>query len=431
MRIDWRMAVATVVTGVAAGVSGALITLLLHLVQHLAFGYTENTFLIGVERASPLRRILATTIGGALAGTGWWLHRRRVHAADVSVTHALRDVQPRLPVIDTTIDAVLQVLAVGVGGSLGREGAPRQVGAAVSTWLSERIGVTVAQRRVLLACGAGAGLAAVYNVPFGGAAFTLETLLASAALADVTPAVVSALIATVVAWPVLSDVPTYTVPHAHLHVPLLVWSALLGPVAGVFGVLFVRLMNAARLHATTGWRIPIAVAVVFGALGVAAAAYPELLGNGKGQAQLALAGTIALSVSAALIFLKPLATAACLRSGAIGGLLTPALATGAALGACTGRLWTMWWPGGTVAEYAVVGAAALLAVTQRAPLTGVVLTLEFVGGDLALVLPMVIAVALGTATAWYVDHRMRPLAAVGRMGVFGRHRHARLRPQLR
>jgi H+/Cl- antiporter ClcA len=420
------MPIATVATGVAAGVSGAAITLLLHLVQHLAFGYTENTFLIGVERASPLRRILATSIGGALAGTGWWLHRRRIRAADVSVTHALRDVEPRLPVGHTTLDAVLQVLAVGVGGSLGREGAPRQVGAAVSAWLGERVGVTVAQRRVLLACGAGAGLAAVYNVPFGGAAFTLETLLASAALADVTPAVVTALIATVVAWPVLSNVPTYTVPHGHLHTPLLVWSVLLGPVAGVCGVLFVRLMNAARRHAVTGWRIPIAVTIVFGVLGAAAAAYPELLGNGKGQAQVALAGTIALSLSAALVVLKPLATAACLRAGAIGGLLTPALATGAALGACTGRLWTMLWPGATVAEYAVVAAAALLAVTQRAPVTGIVLTLEFVGGDLALVVPMVLAVSLGTATAWYLDRRMTPLALVGRMGVFSRaHVHLR------
>ena len=98
------------------------------------------------------------------------------------IPDALGSRKVRLPVIWVTLDAALQIIVVALGASLGREGAPRQFGAAVGAWLSERTGVSFQQRKLLLACGAGAGLAAVYNVPIGGALFTLEVLLSSIAL---------------------------------------------------------------------------------------------------------------------------------------------------------------------------------------------------------------------------------------------------------
>jgi len=102
--------------------------------------------------------------------------------------------------------------------------------------------------------------------------------------------------------------------------------------------------------------------------------------------------------------LKPLATALCLRSGATGGLLTPALATGALLGAATGGLWTHIWPGTPLGAYALIGAAAVLATTQRAPLTAIVLVLvlEFTHTGLTLLVPMMIA----TAAAQLTNHHL-------------------------
>jgi H+/Cl- antiporter ClcA len=400
------MVAATALTGVAAGLGGAAVTLLLHLVQHLSFGYTEATFLRGVERSSAARRVLALTAGGAVAGTGWWLHRRRVDPEEVSVTRALRSANPELPVLATGVDAILQIVAVGAGASLGREGAPRQLGAAFGGWIAAALRVSTAQRRRLLACGAGAGLAAVYNVPVGGAAFTLEILLRSVVIADVLAALSTAGIATVVAWPLLSDKPTYQVSGVHLHAPLLVWSLLLGPLAGVAGVGFVRLMATARLRAPTGWHLIPSIVLVFAALGGLAIAYPQLLGNGKGAAQLAFAGTASLGLAGALTLLKPLATAACLGSGAIGGLLTPALATGAMFGVFTGRLWDLLWPGATSTEYAIVAAAAVLAVTQWAPVTAIVLVLDLIHTGQQLLLPIVLAVGLALVSAALLDPSM-------------------------
>jgi H+/Cl- antiporter ClcA len=198
-------------TGVATGIGGVALTLLLHLVQHVAFGYTETNFLTGVERASGLRRLLAMTIGGIVVGTGWWALRRWT-AQPHSIGEALAS-HGRLPVPAVTAEATMQIVAVGFGASLGREGAPRQLGAALAAWLADRAGLSVAQRRTMIACGAGAGLACVYNVPLGGALFTLEILLASAALADVIPALLSSVVATAVAWPALSNRPTYLLTH--------------------------------------------------------------------------------------------------------------------------------------------------------------------------------------------------------------------------
>ena len=104
-------------------------------------------------------------------------------------------------------------------------------------------------------------------------------------------------------------------------------------------------------------------------------------------------------VQASSATLKPIATAACLGSGARGGLLTPAVATGALLGALTGNLWVQLWPGAPTAAFAIIGAAAVLATTQRAPLCAIVLIMEFTHPGLDLLMPMLIAVAGAMLTA--------------------------------
>jgi H+/Cl- antiporter ClcA len=400
-----RLLLACVLTGAAAGISGAALTLLLHVVQHVAFGYTEDTFLIGVERASAARRVSALAVGGAVSGLGWWLLRRR--GGDLSVEHALARSDPRLPGPRTLIDAVLQIFAVGAGASLGREGAPRQAGAAAGSWIGARLGLSVHRRRTLIACGAGAGLAAVYNVPLGGALFALEILLGSAAVTDVLAAVLSCSIATALAWTVLGDQPTYVVAQVPLNRSLLVWALLFGPLAGLTAHIFNALMAGARRRAPSRWRMPVAVVLAFTALGVAAGPFPQLLGNGKGPAQLAFDAGTSLPLLAVLVLLKPLATAACLGSGARGGLLTPALATGAMLGASAGGLWVHLWPAGSIAGFALIGAAAVLAATQQAPLTALILVLELTHTGVQLLVPMAIAVTVAVGTERLLGGRGR------------------------
>ncbi|MDQ6658176.1 MAG: chloride channel protein, partial [Actinomycetota bacterium] len=325
-----RFAVAVLATGVLAGAGGIVLTLLLHLVQHLAYGYSEESFLFGAERAAPSRRLLVMACGGLLIGAGWWALRRWTTPVP-AVADAIEDPRQRFRLPEATTDAALQIVGVGIGASLGREGAPRLLGAAIAERLSAGLRLDTAQRHTVVACGAGAGLAAVYNVPLGGALFTLEILLGSAKVRDVVPALMSSAIAAASCWPVLSSRPTYTVAIQGVHPQVMVWALLLGPVAGVVSVGFTALVARARAAAPTGWKLVPGCALAFTAVGALSMAYPALLGNGKGLTQLALDGTLSVLLLTLLVILKPLVTAACLAGGAIGGLLTPALATGALL----------------------------------------------------------------------------------------------------
>ncbi len=94
-----------------------------------------------------------------------------------------------MPILTTAVHAVLQILTVALGSPLGREVAPREIGAIFAGWLAHRAGLSVREQQVMVACGAGAGLAAVYNVPLGGALFVLEVLLGTFSLDVVIPAV--------------------------------------------------------------------------------------------------------------------------------------------------------------------------------------------------------------------------------------------------
>ncbi len=380
--------------GAIAGLGGAALVELLHAVQHLAWSYELGHFLEATERATDARRVLVLAIGGVIAGISAVGLARLGGAGEVSEALWLR--AGRLPLLASFARAVESIVIVGLGASLGREGAPQQVGASVASALSDWARLPVWQRRLLVASGAGAGMAAVYNVPLGGALFALEVLLGTISLPLVLPALVTTLTATAVAWVALPSRATYIVPEYNVHASQVVWALIAGPLAGLASVAYIHLITRAHALRPTGWLRVAAPIVVFTALGVVAIAYPQVLGNGKGVVQLALVGRLAVGVMAVLIILKPVATAACLGSGAPGGLFTPTLTFGVVLGGVLGDGWLQIWPGTPLGSFAVIGGAAVLAASMQAPLAAVVLLLELTHHVDGLMVPMLLAVAGAT-----------------------------------
>lgn len=195
----------TVVVGIASGLCGMSLGLLLRFVQHAAYGYNlhslvnSQSFLEGVTDTSPWRRLAALCVCGVVAGIGWWALFRFGRPL-VAISKAVNDSDIRMPFLSTILHDLLQIVTVAFGSPLGREVAPREFSAVVATWLSDRVGLSAEDRRVMIACGAGAGLAAVYNVPLGGALFTLEALLGTLAFSAVMPAIATSVIAAMVAW---------------------------------------------------------------------------------------------------------------------------------------------------------------------------------------------------------------------------------------
>ena len=357
---------AIVIIGLLAGVAGATTTLLLRSIEHLTYHYTFGTLLTGVGGSSPVRRALGPMIGGALAGLGWWILRRRRAVPGLAETIASHRPVPRLAL---SIDAGLQVLVVGSGASLGREGAPRQFAAALGDFATTRLSLTARDREILLACAAGAGLGAVYSVPLGGALFSARIMLGTWHPRAVGTALITSSLAVAVASPVTHLEHALTWPEAKLSHVFAFLALAIAPLAAAVGLLFNRVMAAARPKVQyKSWVLIPAVAAAGLLTGICSIWYPELPGNGRSVLAVSLTSRLTLVGSAIVFLLKPLLTALFLRTGAVGGLLTPALATGAAAGSVAALALNEWAGTGIhVSAVALTCAAGVLAVTQRAP----------------------------------------------------------------
>ncbi|GGJ02910.1 chloride channel protein [Neoroseomonas lacus] len=404
---------AVLLTGLAGGLAGVSLALLLHAIQHLAFGYSPHallgmeSFLDGVRAAPPWRRLVVLVGCGTVAGLGWWVLHRFCRPF-VSVEAAMADPATPMPAATTIGHVLLQIVTVALGSPLGREGAPRQLAALAAGRLASALRLPAEEARVLIACAAGAGLAAVYNVPLGGALFTMEVLLASFAPAVAVPALGAAAVAAAVAWVGLGDIYQYRLPPLAVSASLVAWAAACGPVLGLGGWLYRHAMRRARTGAVHDARSILFCLLVFGLIGLAAMPFPALPGNGKGPIQLGLDGTLGIGVAAMLMVLKILATTGALRAGADGGLLTPGMTIGALLGVVLGGVWSLAWPSGAGhGAYALVGATAFLSVSMRMPITAIVLGFELTRADDDFALPVLVAVAVATAMARLCDGMRR------------------------
>ena len=392
-------------TGIGTGVSAAALTRLLELVQHLVWPGSETSLLDAAANGSAWRHCLVLLGAGLLTGAGQLILGRLSSGNGIDTTEAIWFSAGRLPPLRTMGSAVLSVLVVGMGASIGREGAPKQAGAVVANLLSDKGSFPDEQRRLLVACGAGAGMAAAYGVPLGGALFALEVMRGVLALRTVLPAVVTSLTATAVAWLVLPDTPTYIIPQYLNSASITVWALVAGPIAGLASVGYVRMIAWADHHKPAGGRRVLAPVVALGLLGLISIRFPQLLGNGKDIAQLAFSNKVAPTLVVALLFLKPATTGMCVGSGVPGGLFTPSLTFGALLGALLGHPWSWFWPGVPPGLFAIVGAAAVLAATTQGPNSTVVLMMELTGRDRSFIVPLLLAVATATLVARTVEPR--------------------------
>jgi len=361
---------AVLLIGLLAGVAGAATTVFLDFVEHLTYHYSFGSMLDGVSSSSRIRQAVGPMIGGALAGWGWWWLRRR------RVVPTVDDVITRpapLPRLELALDAALQTLMVGSGASMGKENAPRQFAVALGDVGIGRLSLTARDREILLGCAAGAGLAAVYSVPIGGALFALRIVLHTWNPRAVVTALLTSGLAVLVAAPFTHDEPTLQWPNPQLSYLLIAVAVLLAPATVAAGVVFRRLTDAARARAITRgtagtWRVIPAVAAAGLLVGLCSHRLPELPGNGASVLLVSVDRNLSVAAAAALLILKPLLTVAFLRAGATGGLLTPALATGAALGALVALAVSTGTPHHlNVAAVALACAAAVLAVTQGSP----------------------------------------------------------------
>ena len=397
----WMVLVAT---GIAAGLFGDLLMWILFGLEHLAFGFDAGPLEDGVRHASDPRRLISLLLAGLIGGVAWYLLRRWTPGERSEIDDSVWNGDGKLSFRRSAGTSVISEVVIGMGASLGREAAPKLMGGLSASLLATWAHLSAGQRRLLVACGGGAGLAAVYNVPLAGALFTAEVMVGSLALPVVLPALACSGIATAVAWLYLPAHATYLdIPAYPFTGTLLVWALLAGPVIGLISAAYIRLIGWVSYYRFTGWRSIPAMVLAFGILGLIGFRYPQLFGNGRDMAHDAFVGLGGFGLLAALFALKPLVTSLCLGSGATGGLVTPTFSTGAVFGGAAGIAWSYLWPGSPSGAYALIGAAAFLGAAMQAPVAGLALTLELTHSGFQIMVPMLAATVTATIVSRYID----------------------------
>ncbi|MHB1814989.1 MAG: chloride channel protein [Steroidobacteraceae bacterium] len=400
-----RFWLAVVLTGIATGIGAAILTSILEVVQYVSWGGSPTNVLEAAQHATPWRHILVLLGAALVTGVGQKLLKRLSSGNGIDTTQAIWFQAGRMPTLLTLGSALLSVIIVGMGVSLGREGAPKQAGAVFANLVSDREGLPDEQRRLLVACGAGAGMGAAYGVPLGGALFALEVMRGKLALRYVLPALFTSLIAVGVSWLALPDAPTYVIPSYAISASVMLWALFAGPIAGLASVGYVRMVTWADRHRPQGWQRYTLPVLIMTSLGVVSIWFPQILGNGKDVSELAFTGKVAPALFLTLLLLKPAATLLCMRSGAPGGMFTPSLTAGAMLGGVLGHAWAYLWPGVPPGLCALLGAGAVLAATTQGPISAVVLMLELTGRDRSFILPLLLIVFTATLVSRSIEPR--------------------------
>ena len=386
-----RIVLAACLLGLVSGFAGIILHDLLEFVEGLVFGHSEHESSFLTDGVPPYRIGINLLIVGLTSALVWYSLQRKGKLLSIKGQMNEEDSRLSLHFWRQLLHSSWQIVAVGGGAPIGKEGAPREIGALLAGRLAKGFGLTLADRVFLIACGAGAGLAAVYQVPLTSVFFIFETLGIAFSLKRFFLAGISTYVAAYTAGWVISD-------HALYKLPVPTWSLqvlwvmpilvlVLTPLA--FG--FARLTKQVTAHRIKDKRILMTLPLAFLFLAGLAQKLPHLLGNGRMVAQEVING-ISWKTAFLLFVLKALVVLLTLWAGAYGGTLTPSFA----LGMAGAAFFTLAFGLESPSTILLIGAVCFLTVTLKAPFSATGLVIGFTGQGLD-ALPYLLLTAFLTA----------------------------------
>jgi len=346
-------------------------------------------------------------LGGLL--TGFLVERFAPETAGSGIPHvkaALGGVNLSLDLRVAIAKLITTILAVGSGLSLGRQGPTVQIGASLAGWIGHLMPTSPDYRRQLIACGAAAGLAAGFNAPIAGVLFVVEELLQDVSGLTLGTAIIASFIGAVVSQLLGGDNLNLNLREYPIsfQVPEIPFYILLGVLAGIFGALFSKGIIASLNFnkRTLKLSLPVRIALAGIICGSVIAFLPETFRNNTGLREFLLTGEAnaitSLTAFTAHFFLTIISAA----SGAPGGLFSPSLVMGSALGQLVGILQANSLGVGLPTTYALAGMGGFFCAVSRAPITAVVIVFE-ITADFKLVLPLMICSVVAYLVAEKVD----------------------------
>ncbi|QMV85930.1 chloride channel protein [Corynebacterium hindlerae] len=384
-----RLSLYAVITGALTGLGVAALNWAVIFTERAVFGVDHLVNHDPTSAVSPLRLSL-TLIGlGFILSWAWFLLDRS-GSEQVSVPEAMFG--KKMPVLTTLCSAFIQVMSVAAGAQVGRENAPRLMGALWGSRLAVALRIDPTARRLLVASAAGAGLGASFHLPLAGAIFTLELLLVEMSAQAVITAMLTSATAAAVTGIFVEPHPVYhSVPVAESMATIVI-ALVVGAFTGLLGHWFGALARSAVKHRARGrqllWQMPLGFAV----LAVISYVVPGVSANARFTtdsiftAQSAAFGLLLLGALRMCVILLSF------RVGVIGGTLTPAFGLGAIFGSLLGLALHPLFPEIPFGAFAILGAAAFLSTAMAAPMFGMIAAIEFTDMAAQGYLPVFVAV---------------------------------------
>jgi CIC family chloride channel protein len=396
------MAVLATLVGLAGGFGAIGFRALIDLIQYLAYGAKGDLLELALSAPWYLK-VWVPAAGGLVVGPLVYFFAREAKGhgvPEVMEAVALRKgvIRKRVVFVKTLASAV----SIGVGGSVGREGPIVQIGSAIGSSIGQFLKISAERIRILVGCGAAAGIAATFNAPIAGSMFALEIILGDFGVATFSPIVISSVVATAVSRHFLGNTPAIIVPSYQLvsawELPIYV---LLGLFCALVAVSFTRTLYRAE-DLFTQFKFPEYLKAVLGGLmiGVLALFFPHIMGVGYPAIDKALAGQLSWHFMFFLILCKIFATSITIGSGFSGGIFAPSLFLGAMAGGFFGMVVHALFPEVTASPgaYGIVGMGAVVAGTTHGPLTAILILFEMTG-NYRIILPLMIACIIGSVAA--------------------------------
>ena len=423
LREHLRAFLLAALVGVAGGLCAIGFQRLTDVLRTGAFGMLgvhARTLFEGAQHLLPWQALALPAVGAAVAALLLFVvfrGRGGYGIANIMEAVSLRRGEVTVPEVVGRSLATATVIATG--GSTGREGPIIQIGSAIASWLARAVRLSPREIAVLTACGAAAGMAGAYNAPIGASMFVMEVILGSFVMEQFAPVMVSSVTSTLTVRALAGAAPVYVVPPFAVESP---WEALpifvLGVAAALVGRGFLRSLTAcedglARLRLPRG-ALAILGGLLVGAIGIW---FPEVWGNGYDVVnEKLLTVALPLGLTAFLIVGKTLATGITAGAGISGGVFTPTLFVGAALGGAFGTIVHRWFPGVDPGLYALLGMGGVLAATTHAPLMAILVLFEMTH-DPQSIAPLMLATITATLFAKWMHADSLYTARLRRRGV--------------
>ena len=288
--------------------------------------------------------------------------------------------------------AVTSSITIGSGGSAGREGPTVQIGAAVGSTIGQLLHLSTERMRVLVGCGAAAGIAASFNAPLAGVLFALEIILGDFAIHTFSPIIIASVIGTVTGRALEGNEVTFNVPvHELVHPTEIIFYLALGMLCGIVARLFTFMYFYVQQIFEEKINMPDLYKPAIGGLivGMVSIFMPQILGNGYDVMEQALTGQMFWGLAFLLVFMKIICTSITLGSGGMGGVFAPSLFIGAMVGTAFGSSVHFIFPtlSASAETYSVVGMGAVAGAVMQAPLTNILMLFELTN-DYTLILPI-------------------------------------------